>query len=114
MRKIVSLCVLLLAGPVAAKQGAPTFQVIESGQTVNHACEANERVVVSGSENRVTLTGDCAKVAVMGSKNVVAIEGASKIAVMGTDNEVTWKRGVGGKGPNVSRMGSNNKVTKVD
>ena len=114
MRKLVALCALLLCGPVVAKGSAPTFQVIESGQTVDHACEANERVVISGSENRVTLTGACAKVAVMGSKNVVAIDGASRIAVMGTGNEVTWKRGVGGKGPNVSRMGTNTKVTKVD
>ena len=114
MRETLALCALLWAGPVAAKVGAPSFQVIESGQTLTHACEANERVVVSGSGNNVTLTGECGKVAVMGSKNVVAIEASAKIAVMGTDNEVTWKRGVGGKGPNVSRMGTNNKVTKVD
>src|SRR5262245_21956419 len=111
MRKLVPLVALLL---VAAKEGAPTFQVIESGQTLSHACEANEKVVVSGSDNKVNLTGDCAKVAVMGSKNVVTIEGAARISVMGTDNEVSYKRGVGGKGPNISRMGTGNKVTKAD
>jgi len=115
MRKTLALCALLWAAPgAAARESGPTFQVIESGQTLNHACEANERVVVSGSGNRITLTGDCAKVAVMGSKNIVAIEAAAKIAVMGTDNEVSWKRGVGGKDPVVSRMGNNNKLTKSD
>jgi DUF3060 family protein len=114
MGKMLAVCALLWAGPAAAKGSAPSFQVIESGQTLDHACEANERVVVSGSGNRVTLTGECGKVAVMGSKNIVAVEASAKIAVMGTDNEVTWKRGVGGKGPDVSRMGTNNKVSKVD
>jgi hypothetical protein len=114
MREMLALCALFWAGPAAARESAPSFQVIESGQTLTHACEANERVVISGSGNKVTLTGECGKVAVMGSKNIVAIDASAKIAVMGTDNEVTWKRGVGGKGPNVSRMGTNNKVTKVD
>ena len=48
-----------------------------------------------------------------GATNKVKAEGVATITVSGSDNEVTWKRAVGGKKPKVSRTGVNNKVTQA-
>jgi hypothetical protein len=98
------------AAPPAAK--AAPFRVHDNGQKITRACN-NGDVEVAGNENDVTLTGDCNRVAVTGNTNHVQIEGAVEIGVLGNDNNVRWKRGVGKAVPKVSNPGNGNQVLQV-
>lgn len=84
------------------------------GGNETHRCtpKMNE-VEVTGSDNQLTLTGDCKSVTVSGANNKVKVEAVATIDVAGSGNEVLWKRAVGAKKPKVSRTGVNNKVAQA-
>lgn len=78
------------------------------------ACSGDTMVSISGSANKITVTGECKIVSVAGSGNKVALDGVGVINVSGTSNKVTWKRAAGGaKKPKVNATGVNNKVAKA-
>ncbi len=90
-----------------------SIEIAGMGAKETHRCSSKTEVDVSGSDNDVTLTGDCKRVSVSGSGNKVNVEAVGAIDVMGANNAVTWKKAVGGKKPKVSRSGANNKVTQA-
>lgn len=89
------------------------FEVSGMGGNETHRCTPKTEVEINGSDNTVTLTGDCKSINVSGANNKVKAEGVAAIDVTGSGNEVTWKRAVGGKKPKVNRSGVNNKVTQA-
>lgn len=84
-----------------------------SGSQETHRCSPKTAVNISGSDNDITLTGECKSVSVNGSTNKVKVEAVATIDVTGSDNQVTWKRAVGAKKPKVNRTGHNNKVSQA-
>ncbi|WP_375768778.1 DUF3060 domain-containing protein [Archangium gephyra] len=89
------------------------LEISGSGSQESHRCSPKTEVNISGSDNDITLTGECKRVSVNGSTNKVKVEAVATIDVTGSDNQVTWKRAVGAKKPKVNRTGSNNKVTQA-
>ncbi|EPX55614.1 hypothetical protein D187_009225 [Cystobacter fuscus DSM 2262] len=83
------------------------------GAKETHRCSSKTEVDISGSDNEVTLTGDCKRVSVSGAGNTVKVEAVGAIDVTGANNTVTWKKALGAKKPKVSRDGANNKVTQA-
>ncbi|PTL83452.1 DUF3060 domain-containing protein [Vitiosangium sp. GDMCC 1.1324] len=90
-----------------------SLEISDSGAKETHRCSPKTDVNISGSDNEIILTGECKSVSVSGSTNKVKVEATGTISVEGADNEVTWKRAVGGKKPKVNRVGTNNKVTQA-
>ncbi len=100
-------------GTGAASHGAISIDGVE--RVVHHACDATHArtVHISGSDNRVTLTGVCDAVVVSGTDNVVQVDGAGRIVVSGVDNTISYKQGKDGKKPVVQETGVDNEVVKV-
>lgn len=109
----VLLALSVVTAAAATATGADTITIMDNGKTVTHACTGTTVVKVMGNQNKVTLTGECARVEVLGNENQVIAEAAGEISVMGNANTVAWERGVGGKDPAVSNLGTRNKVSKV-
>ena len=87
--------------------GGGTMTINESGLTKTLDC-AGQGVVVSGSANKLTLTGTCASVSVNGSRNEVSIADVGDIAVNGSFNTITWSAG----DPKTSNNGQGNSISK--
>lgn len=105
-------------------------EIDAAGTSVTHDCASDPEFSVTGSGNQVTVTGACKAVDVMGSGNEVTIEISTKVSVTGSGNKVhvdaadrisltgssnqlTWKKGIKGKKPKVSRTGVGNTVKQV-
>lgn len=92
-------------------QGGATKVINESGTSIRHDC-AGGGVVVNGSDDAVTLTGSCPNVVVNGDDNSVTIARVDAIQVNGDGNVVTWSAGASRGEPQVTTLGSGNRVTK--
>jgi hypothetical protein len=68
---------------------------------------------VVGAGQRVRLTGECQKVVVSGSGNRVTVERVGSLNVSGIDNEVRWERSLQGDAPRVVTSGLKNSVTRA-
>ena len=53
------------------------------------------------------------QLAVNGAGNQIDVGGADKIAVVGSDNKITYKKGLSGTKPKVGAVGKNNKIDQV-
>jgi hypothetical protein len=89
------------------------LEISGTGGQETHRCSPKTEVDITGSDNEVTLTGECKSVSVSGANNKVKVDAVATISVTGANNAVAWKRAVGGKKPKVSRSGANNKVTQA-
>ena len=95
------------------KQAGAALEISGSESQESHRCSPATEVNISGSDNDITLTGECKRVSVNGSTNKVKVEAVAAIDVTGSDNQIIWKRAVGAKKPKVNRTGHNNKVTQA-
>lgn len=108
------LCAGLLVSSTGRADEDSEFDVSGVGQKVEHACTAAQPAVsVNGSGNQVTLTGECQRVEITGSNNLVTMEAVGRISVNGSANRATYVRGLGKKAPKIERTGVGNSVTKV-
>lgn len=112
MTKLALVFAVLTAAPLALAD-APEHVINDAAQQVSVDCGDGGKVVVNGSSNNVTVTGGCAKVVVNGSANNVTVDAADKIAVTGSGNHVTYKKGYTKKSPKIARTGVGNKVSRV-
>lgn len=87
--------------------------IADAGSKQVHRCSPKTEVEISGTDNEVALSGECKSVSVTGSANRVLVEATGTLSVMGSENEVVWKRGLGGKPPKVTQAGSDNKVSQA-
>jgi len=109
----VFVAVACAFGPMTAgAEDANRIEIADSDSTSTHACTPGTVVEVTGASNTVTLTGECKSITVSGASNKLKAEAVGAITVTGSDNAVTWKRGLGKSKPKVSRTGVNNKVTQ--
>ena len=100
-------------GATGQQQAGATLDISGSDSQETHRCSPKTEVNISGSDNDITLTGECKKVSVNGSTNKVQVEAVAAIEVTGSENQITWKRAVGAKKPKVTRTGHDNKVTQA-
>ncbi|MCF6388155.1 DUF3060 domain-containing protein [Mycobacterium sp. MBM] len=98
-----------IAAPPSDSDPAPGTIVTISGIGVDRSVNCNDNtVIVSGANNTVDITGQCAAVTVSGFDNMVTAESSGQIAVSGFDNTVTYRTGE----PRVSESGSGNSVRR--
>jgi hypothetical protein len=134
MRSLVAL--LVLAIPVSASADKADSKPAAAdkkftggtGQTVNHDCGAGGKVVIEISSSKITLTGECAKVDLLGSQNTVTIASTLELVVGGTENRgtldavdsittlgnrntLTYKRPVKAKSTKLALLGKGNSAT---
>jgi serine/threonine protein kinase, bacterial len=82
------------AAPNTPTPATPTpISVSGIGQDRTLACDAGGTIEVSGIENKVTITGHCAKVTISGQQNTVIIDSTDAIDASGIDNVVTYHSG---------------------
>jgi hypothetical protein len=78
---------------------APTTPSPGSSQSVSGISDKKTVIcndgdlVISGSSNTITVTGQCASVTVAGTDNVVVLDTAESITASGFDNKVTYHSG---------------------
>lgn len=110
----LALCALLAmtAGTASAQSVAQSVAISQSNLKKTFDCGGQEASIV-GSQNEITLTGECSAVIVKGSQNTITIEAVGTIRVVGTMNKVTWQRSTTPKGPKVTRSGLDNVITQA-
>lgn len=123
MKKLGLALTLILASTPAFAEA----DYSDASQTINHDCNSDPQVDISGSSNQITLTGTCTEVEINGASNTVIIEASKKVSVTGANNEVTvtasdrisvtgannnvvWKKGIKGKRPKISSTGIQNRI----
>jgi hypothetical protein len=71
-------------------------------------CTGGKDVSIQGGNNELTFKGDCGAVNVVGAHNVIRLESADTINVMGSYDAVTYKSG----SPTANIVGKNSTVAK--
>lgn len=94
-----------------ASSGKATVNVLDSDGHRTLDCGGGT-ANVAGGENVLTLR-NCSVLVVSGSENVITLQGpVSSIRLLGNENAVTWSQGAGGKPPSVEMVGSGNDVKR--
>ncbi len=113
------LCAALLglgAAPTHAQSATmivPGMGQVIAGDGAKQALKCgNDAVTISGSGNRVTLTGSCTQIVVNGDRNVIVAATVGQIVVNGKTNTVSWQKAMKGTRPMQRVTGSGNKVVK--
>lgn len=93
----------------------PELAVVQNGQKVKHSCKdgAPLRVNIIGNNNQVTVDGECKSLIVTGNGNKVTIEAVGEITALGDSLDISYKRGLGGKEPQISKVGDKVKIVKI-
>lgn len=86
-------------------QPGSTVSVSGIGAVKTIACNQNV-VVVSGANNRITITGHCASLTVSGFENNVTVDTADTITAAGFDNHIAFHSGA----PGITKSGEGNVV----
>lgn len=91
---------------------------VEIGNTINYGsfgttadidCADGKSLNVGGSNNTLTVKGNCANVNVGGADNKISFERVdAELSVVGLNNTVTYREG----DPTINDTGSNNTITK--
>ena len=113
MRLITLGFALVFGSGLAHADEAKDLIINGSAQSGTRACQAGQNVVVNGSKHDLKLTGECARVTVNGSDNVVGVEAAAKLTVSGMGHTVTWQRGAGdAKAPKIVKSGMRHRIAQ--
>ncbi len=106
---LIAACILV-GTPALAR--ADVLAVDGAGRTVAEDC-AGRDVTIDGAGHTVDLTGTCGNVEINGAGQTVNLEAVARVEVNGTDNRVTYVRGVKGKKkPKIARSGARNTVKR--
>ena len=111
--------------------GVQVADIVISEDDQNRTIDCNRSaIIVTGNDNRLTLTGECRRltvdgddndinaaavteVAISGDDNAIRLETVGKIVTRGDDNSVTWTSGVGNRQPEVSDSGDDNAIRQA-
>ena len=126
----MALCAPGLASS-SSQQGIPgtqasTIDIKDHDQKSTIDCKGNG-VTISGDDNRITLEGECSGLTVSGDDNTITAKSVTEIVVSGDDNKINvdtvarvntsgddnkirWKSGLGGRPPEISNTGHDNKA----
>jgi|CXWL01.1.fsa_nt_gi hypothetical protein len=109
----VSLTASLPLVLAAALGAADSVEIQGSAAHQTIDCKATPRVVVSGKNNDVTLTGACEKLTLIGTGHSVHADGLREVELSGFNLRVEWVYALTGSEPKVTDGGMNNRVVKV-
>lgn len=101
----------LIQSPGAA---ASSNTISVAGSRQNQTYDGLRRnFFVAGNTNRVIIRGEANVVQVGGNHNIVEVDAVAQITVGGNHNQVFWRRGLAGRNPAISRVGSYNTVSQI-
>ncbi len=83
------------------------------GQKKSIACTKLNRVMISGGQNVMTITGACRQIMINGNGNQVTSDAAIEIVMNGDKNNVQYSRFVNGKRPIIKDNAGGNTVEKI-
>ena len=87
---------------------------VVSGDEQRRSVTCNRgRVTVEGRDHQVVMRGPCERVAIKGSGHRVVIEEVGSLSVQGSGQDVQWVRGLDGKDPKVTTSGSGHTVRRI-
>ena len=116
---VVSFCGLplhadppkIVESPTAATAGKATIAVTDSNKTQTIEADGKD-VAIEGDHNKITLSGVCHALTINGSNNEVTAEALATVSTPGNHNKVTWTKAVDGEKPQLTDLGSDNKLGK--
>lgn len=94
-----------------ASDGTINLVGTQPQQTVD--CNGNA-VHITSNNGKITLQGTCSEVVLVGNENRIQVKTVGKISVTGNDNQISWRSGINGQIPEVSRYGHENVVWRTD
>jgi hypothetical protein len=101
-----------IVGRTTGRSGGAKIVISDNRLTKTIEC-AGRDVSIDGNLNALSFLGECGSVEVSGNGNVVRIEAAAAIETLGNRNTVTWERGLAGKNPAVSNLGTGNSISRM-
>ena len=102
---------VLCCGAAAAQVSSNQAGFVASGQTGTLDC-AGGKAAIMGSNNILTISGNCAGLDMYGSGNKLTVQfkPGAEISFVGSGNAISWTS-ADGKPPKVSYVGSGNTLT---
>src|SRR5215471_1934269 len=112
---MASLPLLALVGLAVSSEIAVAEPVVlgdSSGQVIRD-CSGKD-VVVSGSNDRIVLTGGCRSLTILGDANEILadMDAGTKISLSGNNNNLAWGKSSDGVNPSVVDGGRANRVVQ--
>lgn len=101
----------IVESPTAATAGKATIAITDSNKTQTIEADGKD-VAIEGNHNKITLSGACHALTVNGSDNLVTAEALGSVSTPGNRNKVTWTKAVDGEKPQITDVGSDNKLGK--
>jgi hypothetical protein len=84
--------------------------VVDNNKTLDLQAGGKD-VAVTGNGNTIHIHGDVPRLALIGRDNVLELDRVGGIALLGTQNQVSYLSGLGSDQPTIDRIGVNNSVT---
>jgi DUF3060 family protein len=106
------LAVAVMATGHAQTAAPASAQFAGSGLKSVLDCAAG-RAEIAGSNNILTITGNCKKLEVLGSNNAitVALADDAEVQLVGSNNKISWTT-PSGRNPSIQQLGSGNTISK--
>lgn len=115
MRPCIAFMFLTLIAVAPAIADDPHQIVVEGDPGQRHVlvCKAGDRVIVTGDEHALRISGPCKALELTGSEIRVDIDSVATITIKGDHNSVTWHQSPNRGGPRVEEAGENNQVARA-
>lgn len=89
--------------------------VVITGRDIVKTIHLNgQNLSITGHNIRVSVTGSCGSVSIMGHDNSAKLEKVGSINVTGHDNQVLWKSSSTGSSPKLNMTGRQNQIKRVN
>jgi len=113
-KMLVSIAVMAFSAIHSNVALSKTVGLAGSDQTKTLDC-AGGWARIAGANNHVTLTGNCARLTIYGSRNTVtaAFQAGGRVRFAGSNNEVTWTT-PDAREPKALHLGASNKMTPTE
>jgi outer membrane protein OmpA-like peptidoglycan-associated protein len=107
---LIAVVGLLVSGEIA---GAESVVLGDSGGQLIRGCSKTD-VVISGSNDRIVLTGGCRSLTILGDGNEILadMDAGTKISLSGNNNNLAWSKSSEGVDPSVVDGGRANSVVQ--
>ena len=99
----------IVESPTAATAGKATIAITDSNKTQTIEADGKD-VAIEGNHNKITLSGACHALTINGSDNLVTAEALATVSTPGNRNKVTWTKAIDGEKPQITDLGSDNRL----
>ena len=111
----VSLPLIVVVGLLVSSEIAGAQSVVladSSGQLIRDCSKTD--VVVSGSNDRIVLTGGCRSLTILGDGNEILadMDAGTKISLSGNNNNLAWSKSSAGVDPSIVDGGRANRIVQ--